>query len=179
MPDFNEHKQASDRWYSPPFLTHPGGYQLYIAVAANGWGRGAGTHVGITAYLTKGDNDEKLEWPFRGSLTVQLLNTRGDHNHNQHTISFTNAIPDEYTQRVTEGERTRSGVGESFFLPHTSLSLNPSTNTQYLDNNRLLFRVSHATVYSSALINKTPHWCVRSTPTTFISQLHHDRVYQT
>ena len=44
------------------------------------------------------------------------------------------------------------------FIPHSSLSYNSTTNTEYLQNDCVRLRVSKVILYSTALLNKTPSW---------------------
>lgn len=133
---------------------------MCLEVNANGWGKGAGTHVGIAAYLMKGEYDSKLEWPFCGSISIELLNTCGDHHHIKHTINFEKSF--KVSQRVMKGERAQIGLGKATFISHSALALDSSSNTQYLSNNQLHFQISRATVYSSCLSQKLPQWCLLS-----------------
>ena len=45
MDDFGTHKKSNDKWYSPPFYTHLGGYRMCLSAYANGSGGGKGTHT--------------------------------------------------------------------------------------------------------------------------------------
>ena len=144
MTEFEEHKRASDQWYSPPFYTHTHGYRMCITVDANGFGSGKGTHLSVYDYLVRGDFDDDLHWPFQGAITIQLLNQLEDSNHHTHTINFTETTNPQYISRVTSGERG-GGYGNHTFLPHTQLGLNPDRNCQFLKDNQLKFRVSKVT----------------------------------
>ena len=50
-----EVKQEDEEWCSPPFYTHPQGYEMYLRVDANIWGDGEGTHVLMDSYLMRGE----------------------------------------------------------------------------------------------------------------------------
>ena len=69
MTNFNQHVSSEQKWYSPPFYTHPGGYKMCIKVYASGRGDGADTHVSVFASLMKGRNDDNLPWPFKEKVT--------------------------------------------------------------------------------------------------------------
>ena len=47
---------------------------MCIRVVANGLGKGAGTHVSVAVHLMRGEYDSRLVWPFRGDITIQLVN---------------------------------------------------------------------------------------------------------
>ncbi|XP_064399369.1 TNF receptor-associated factor 4-like isoform X3 [Halichondria panicea] len=134
-----EQNLEKKRFYSPPFHTSGAGYKMCILVYANGLGDGEGTHVTVAAHLMKGDNDDSLSWPFTGRVTVELLNQLEDKNHYKDTTTF--PADGVYSQRVVDGERGE-GWGWRKFISHADLAHKPLTNTQYLKDDTLIFRVS-------------------------------------
>ena len=72
--------------YLPGFYTHHNGYKMCINVDPNGSGVGKGTHISIFTCLMKGSYDDHLTWPFRGNITIQIVNQAGDHDHIEWTI---------------------------------------------------------------------------------------------
>ena len=84
----------------------------------------------------EGSYDDMLDWPFKGDVTVELLNQLEDNNHK---ISFNENISE---QRVRKGETYSKGWSFPCFIPHTELDHNPSTNCQYLKGDSLYFRIS-------------------------------------
>ena len=106
-----------------PFYTHPQGYKFCVAVRANGWGDGAGTHVSVGANMMEGEHDDRLEFPFRGTFHIKILNWRQDSNHTQDTISITDDNDSNHRigGRVARGtfNATNSQYNDTF-LPHTS-----------------------------------------------------------
>ncbi len=138
--NFEIHKLKGKKFFSTPFFTSASGYKLCINVDANGSGAGEGTHVSLFAYLMKGDNDDSLSWPFTGTVTVELLNQLEDKNHHKLIIPF---LADSVAgQRVVDGERSPNGWGRPNFIFHADLAHKPLTNTQYLKDDTLIFRVS-------------------------------------
>ena len=133
-------KDSNRTWYSPGFYTHLGGYKLRIVIYANGSTSGKGTHVSCFINLVPGEYDDTLEWPFQGEVTVELLNQLEDNNHYEIVIDFDDDTPDKCKNRKENKESGGWGIPE--FIPHTNLGLNSSTNTQYLMNDTLYFRVS-------------------------------------
>ena len=111
---------------------------------ANGRGRGAGTHVTVSAHLMRGEYDDWLVWPFRGDITIQLVNQNSDQDHVEETVQFNNPTV-EVSQRVTARERALTGMGYSQFISHLKLQF---TTTQYLKNDCLKFRVTKIVVHS-------------------------------
>ena len=134
--EFSKHKTAADEWYSVPFYTHPQGYKFSVTVRANGWGRGEGTHVSVGVRMMKGEYDDSLTFPFRGAFTVEIINWQEDRHHIRRVISITD--DDEHGRRaggqVTVGDHAPLMKYITGMLPHTYLGYNPTTNTQYLDD---------------------------------------------
>jgi len=141
MTDFEQHKIDRDHWYSPPFYTHPQGYKMCLRVDANGNGEGEGTHVSMFAYLMQGEFDDLLEWPFRGHVTVSILNQLEDNIHTTETIRFNESTNDKVIGRVIEDERALVGYGYHTVIAHTELNYSSTKNCQYLMYNCLRFRI--------------------------------------
>ena len=144
MAGFEALKESNTTWYSPYFYSHLGGYKLCLKVDANGIEDGEGTHVYCFIIIVPGKYDGILEWPFRGWVTVELLNQLEDKNHYR-DLPFMRPWPDD-NKSLIEIRRGRieenKGWSEPQFIPHTDLGLNSSTNTQYLMNDTLYFKVS-------------------------------------
>ena len=147
MTNFSRHKDSGEGWFSPPFYSHIGGYKMCLRVDANGWGRGSGTHVSVIIHLMRGEYDDHLLWPFRGEITVQLINRRADEGYVECTTPFDDSAPDSVACRVMEGERAPAGHGMDMFIPHSALQCNESWNTEYLcRSDSLEFRVTRVKV---------------------------------
>ena len=132
-------KQTDERWAA--FYTHPCGYQMCISVVPKGVGDGEGTHVSIFMYMMRGPFDDYLNWPFRGKITIQLVNQAGDHNHIEKIFPYTDRTPEYIASRVTGSGRAEKGQGKYQFLAHIDLDYNAARKTQYLKNNHLIVRV--------------------------------------
>ncbi len=143
MINFEEHKFVGRDFYSHAFFTSSR-YKLCIRVDSNCNDEvlplGKATHVSVLAHLMKGDNDDSLSWPFTGTVTVELLNQLEDKNHRKKTTAF--PADSGASERVVDGERAYKGYGWSKFISHSDLAYKPFTNTQYLKNDTLIFRVS-------------------------------------
>ena len=120
LDNFSVYRRANAIWLSQPFYTSVDGYKLLLNVDANGIGSGAGTHLSLYARLMKGDNDDKLSFPFNVTITVQILNILSDSNHREETIDHYKA-PVEARTRITEGDTAPSGWGMGIgqFISHT------------------------------------------------------------
>ena len=156
MKSFEHRNQQKVVWFGPPFYTHSGGYKMQLRVDANGTQDGAGTHMSVYVYLMKGEFDEELSWPFRGHVTVRILNQLNDFNHYERVIDFPRGTNPLSVNRVTVGSRVKAGHGYSQFIPHLDLS-SVDEECRYLKDNCLKF-VVFASVDSPSLqgISKIP-----------------------
>ena len=133
-------KETNTPWYSPGFYTSPGGYKMSLCVYPNGNGTGKGTHLSCFTCLMPGEYNDTLEWPFRGKVTVELLNQLEDANHYEKTIIYSKNVPTSSSQ-VPDGESYSMGLGQPQFISHAILT----ANHQYLINGTLYFRVTVVT----------------------------------
>ena len=138
-------KQLKKKWYSDCVYTGEGGYKLRLLVYPNGNGKGESTHLSLVVTVMPGANDDIVEWPMRGVVTVTLLNQLRDDQHVGLVISLDDSVPEKYRSRKCEP--SDSGRGKQRFIPNACLQFNPDTNTQYLMDDTLYFRVT-ATVAS-------------------------------
>ena len=128
MTEFKKHKQDDDTWYSEPFYTHPLGYKMCLRVDANGLYTSTFTHVTLFSCLMKGKFDDYLKWPFRGDITIQLINQLQDMNHHTAVIEFSrdnSRSSDVCTNRATTGE-----MGKINFLPHSMTQPGTSSSSK-------------------------------------------------
>ena len=107
---FRVEQDVEDNVHLPPFYTHSHGYKFCIYVYPQGCGDGKGTRVSVYTCLMKGQFDDHLKWPFRGEITIQIVNQDGDHDHVEKTIPYNDGTPDAYAGRVT-GKNKASGWG--------------------------------------------------------------------
>ena len=140
-------KQTDEEVYLPAFYTHSRGYRMCVNVYPNGYGDGKGTHVSIFTYMMQGPFDDYLKWPFRGEITIQIVNQVGDHDHVEKIIRYTDATSDDYAGRVTDKERADDGWGFHQVLAHNQLHYNARRRTHYLKNNTLHIRVMKVTLH--------------------------------
>ena len=141
MTGFERKKCSNHEWYSPPFYTHPHGYKMCLRVDASGNGLGKGSHVSVFVFIMKGEYDDSLKWPFRGDITLQLLNQVGDDDrHHVNTVHVTNDT--NISKRVLEGEQSAQGRGYSTFIPHRDLT------PHYLKDDCLMFCVKEVKIKS-------------------------------
>ena len=132
LQEYASKKEKDETFCSTPFYTHPGGYKMRIHVDANGRGHGKGTHVSVFTKLLEGHYDNKLYWPFLGTVTVELLNQLGDTDHRKKDIAY----------NVSDNMKVGSCRGRIKCFSHSTLGHDSATNTQYLLDDTLYFRVS-------------------------------------
>ena len=127
-------------------------YKMCLSVYCGGVGAGKGTHVSMYACLLKGEDDDSLEWPFCGDITVEVLNWHGDHDHYKRVVSLDSPDDDTHARVMTE-VTSPGGCGEDQFMPLSTLS------SKYLEDECMRIRVSSVVCYNTpALMSKTPRW---------------------
>ena len=87
---------------------------MCINVECNRYDDGIGTHVSVYAHLMHGENDDHLQWPFTGRVTIELLNQLEDNGHFSKLFIF--ASNHEASQRVLNKECASSGYGYAWSL---------------------------------------------------------------
>ncbi len=140
MPSFKEKKDNNIMFCSDPFYTNPRGYKMFIFIDVNGYGKFKGTHVSVGVILMRGEYDDQLEFPFKGTIKFELLNQLEDKNH--HCKSCTHDGTQDYSKRVIDGERSNKANGAPAFICHGYLGYNATKNCQYLQDDCLVFRIS-------------------------------------
>ena len=147
LAEFTKRKLFNNNYYSPPFYSHTNGYKMLLKVCVNGCRNAKGTRVSVYVSLLKGEYDSNLDWPFKGVVIVELTNWKNDKDHLSHTIVFNEQTDHVCSSRVTEEYLTDIGWnGSDDAFPHSSLLYNPVTNTEYLHDDCLQFRVREVRV---------------------------------
>ena len=141
---FKYHMESEKEWVSEPFYTHPQGYKMCVEVFVSGLDTSK-KYLSLYTCVMKGENDDKLSWPFYGKLTVQLLNQKSDEHHHVYTIHYDESIPQHYCERVLIGERNR-GWGNHRFISHSKISQENSL-VQYVKDDCIKFRISDVLLY--------------------------------
>ena len=136
---FESKTRMNTEWYSAPFYSRFGGYKMCLKAHANGIGDGKGTHMSVYTHLMKGENDNNLKWPFRGTITVTLLNQLQPDIHHLGKIAYDEGTSEDASGRVREGRA--QGWGYHKFIPHTVITSNTQQNITFLRNDCLNFSV--------------------------------------
>ena len=132
MTNYSCRKEENQTYYSEPFYTSCNGYRIHIVVDPNGNDICEATHVSVYVKLLKGSNDQILQWPFLGNVTVELLNQLSDDDHHSRMIPF----------GLKDNVRVGIAYGHPDFIPHLKLFHDLARNTQYLVHDTLYFRVT-------------------------------------
>ena len=141
MEKFSSKINDEEKWTSQPFYTHPHGYKMCLNVDPYGVDIGEGTHISVFLKIMRGEFDNFLHWPFRGSITVVLLNQKGNEEHRVKTINFNDNTPEECTRQVMLGERCDEGWGYTRFVTHRKL------NANFLKDDSLHFKISRVNLH--------------------------------
>ena len=149
--NFDKLKSDETQWYSRPFNTHVGGYKMCLCIYANGNGSGEGTHISVFVYMMRGDFDSHLQWPFKGKITVQLVNQKeGGEHYEMNPVTMTSQTADGYNDvfhRCVDCDISDEGWGLQEFVSHADL-YKPEEGKEYLKNDTLKFRVTKVDVTS-------------------------------
>ena len=87
-------------------------------------------------YLMKGEYDDKLSWPFFGSVVVQLVNQNPGWDHDEITVRFRNDPKLSLNHgRVTSGDIAVNGCCANCYISQGHVE------DHYLKNDCLKFRV--------------------------------------
>ena len=96
----------------------------------------------------RGDNDDNLKWPFKGTIEVSLLNQLEDGQHyTRQPWSHDSDVPERCRVRVTEGLRSHCAQGLHKFISHQDLNYQADKNCRYLMDDTLFFRVDQFEPY--------------------------------
>ena len=141
MGKFLERETSHEWWHSPHFYTSPCGYNLSISASM------MGEYLSVYLCIVRGEYDNFLSWPLRGTFTITLLNQLEDSYHHSADLNF------NYHELTPSNSRVMSGRGRGygfpFFIARSQLRLNHAVNCQYLKDNALFFRVSVVEIQSS------------------------------
>ena len=101
-------------------------------------GNGKGSHVSLGIVIIRGEYDDKLKWPFRGVITLQLLNYQSQSWTYETIVKFDGSSPEAYSRPVN----SLGSPGRAVFISHTDLKLYISSNSP-----RLGLRVTKVAVF--------------------------------
>ena len=146
--NFDQRKKYDHTWHSPTMYVC-NGPKIGISLRANGsLGTNArGTHVSVVLWTVIGESDDKVHWPVRCSVAIELCNQHRKQDHWRVQRGF-----------QWEKPKVRQIAGhfgnlpnEHQFISHADLGWNPQKQTQYLKENTLHLVVvrieAHSRIY--------------------------------
>ena len=86
--------------YSAPFYTSRHGYKMCLRLYMDGDGSGKGTHLSFFLTLMKGEYDPLLQWPFRQTISLVLL----DQNRKKNIVQSFRPDPDSSSFKQPEND---------------------------------------------------------------------------
>ncbi len=116
--------------YSSPFYTSRQGYKACLRLYMNGDGCGKNTHLSFFVTIMKGEYDALLQWPFRHTVTLTLLDQDGVKNISQ---AFQPEPTSSSFQRPRNEMNTASGC--PMFAPLSILN-----NSSYVKENTMFLK---------------------------------------
>ena len=134
---YQERKKNDVDWYSPPYYTHSHGYKMCVNVFL----ASCHTELHVFSYLLPGEYDDGLNWPFRGTVIVRLLNQLSDDNHYDYIFDYSQSSNSESQRVPISRKKSNHREPSSFYLPLAALGYNSSKKCQYLKNDCLKFKV--------------------------------------
>ena len=117
---------------------------------ANGYGDHEGSHVSMFVCLMKGENDDGLKWPFKGDITIRLLNWKDDKQHVEKIIQFKESKDIKCRSRVMGRERAMA-LGRHI-ISHDNLHFDQENNRAYLRNDTLCIEIHKITSSTGNII---------------------------
>ncbi|KAA0195534.1 hypothetical protein HAZT_HAZT006120 [Hyalella azteca] len=131
-----ENKNLSS--YSPPFYTSQFGYKCCIRLGIkciNGQ-----QHLSLCILFMKGEYDDILEWPFRGRITLGLLDCSAN-NKKRHFFECLDSSPHLQAFQRPTGVRNDKSFGFTEFCSFEDLYNRKPHGACYVVNNTLTVRV--------------------------------------
>ncbi len=139
LSNYQQLKETNSHVYSPPLYTHPKGYHFKMVFWLNGILSQRGSHMSVWIISIEDDCDDvyydTLPFPVKFTVTVQLLNQEGDHDH----------VTKQITCRMPR-EASIIGYDDSF-ITHSKLEQNNEHQTiQYTKDDGIKLRVVKITM---------------------------------
>ena len=120
---FKKRKATNDRWLSPPFYTHIGGYKMCLSVFPNGHSCVCGEFVSISIHFMTGEFDDHLMWLFPGGIfTITAVRQRGNKSSKSVHIEMNGKRTRQMRVKQIDGSYG-FGCGESKFLTNAYFTL--------------------------------------------------------
>ena len=123
--------------HSPGFYTSPYGYRMCVRVNLNGLDAGVGRHLALFIHFERGENDDILDWPFNGVISLSIVDQSDACADRRHITESLVAKPDVTAFQRPTLERNKKGFG---YIEFTSLSV--LDDPRYVRDDTLIIRAS-------------------------------------
>ena len=74
---------------------------MCLHVDPSGLHDGMGTYVSVFTCIMRGPFDDCLKWPFRGDITIRMMNQVGGSDNHEGIIPYTDQTPHTLAKKVT------------------------------------------------------------------------------
>lgn len=78
---------------SPGFYSSQLGYRLCFCIYLNGKDSGLGKYISIYAHMMQGEYNDVVEWPFKGTVTLSILDQSESTEPRQHISKSFTGVP--------------------------------------------------------------------------------------
>ena len=110
-------------WQSEPFYAFPCGYKLIVSIYPNGISKGKGNHLSLYVSILGGGYDSQLEWPFKGTVYIQIYNNTARKWQSRKPVEFEGTDSIGFTGKPEGLNSTNPGLGFSQWLSSAELLL--------------------------------------------------------
>ena len=143
-PDYSEIKQivkdGDERYYfTRPFYTHRNGYKMQLRV----YPYYEKKSFGIYCNLMRGENDNSLKWPYRGTIRITILNQLEDSDHFIRIIHLGDSVDHANIVKKPDLNEIRNDdcLGYREFISLSGIEQS-TAHKQYLVNDTLYFKIN-------------------------------------
>ena len=141
--NFSAARKKCQTWKSSAMYTHLCGYRFCLGIDANGHLDIQGDSVNVDLWSVEGEYDNQLKWPVEARFTIELVNHYPNGENKSATATAMLKKPDEghvYTNKIF------SATTSQCFIKHSELTYNDVTQTHYLKDDTLHFKVCDVTI---------------------------------
>lgn len=137
LADFSK-LQEKATWTSDCFFTHQNGYKLCVKVDCQGG------NIRLRLHILPGPNDDDLQWPIQGTITLSIMNQAQNKHHLHNTFIYDNKTSLDTASRVMTGESSAC-FSSPRGLPLSDLRRTADTGNGpiYIMNNTILIEVTN------------------------------------
>jgi len=129
-------------YFTRPFYTHCNGYKMQLNVHPCKENK----NISMYFHLMRGENDDHLRWPYKGTITISLLNQLRDSGHCTRTMHLEDSVTQVNVVKKPGSDQIRnSGWGYPEFISLSAVE-SSTAHKQYLMNDTLYFKISTTVV---------------------------------